>query len=97
LAQADEVVLTDIYPASEEPIPGVTVEALAAAMNTARSVPVRVVKGVEHVAAALAALAVPGDLLITMGAGSIGTVAAQVVDELRQRFGVEETTGKDVQ
>jgi UDP-N-acetylmuramate--alanine ligase len=96
LAQADEVVLTDIYAASEEPIPGVTVEALAAAMNTARIVPVRVVKGVEHVAAALAALAVPGDLLITMGAGSIGTVAGQVVDELRQRFAAEESAGKDV-
>jgi UDP-N-acetylmuramate--alanine ligase len=96
LAQADEVVLTDIYAASEEPIPGVTVEALAASMNSARNVPVRVVKGVEHVAAALAALAEPGDLLITLGAGSIGTVASQVVDELRQRFGVEETTRKDV-
>jgi hypothetical protein len=31
-----------------------------------------------------------------MGAGSIGTVAAQVVDELKRRFGVEETAGRDV-
>jgi hypothetical protein len=31
-----------------------------------------------------------------MGAGSIGTVAGQVVEELKQRFGAEESAGKDV-
>jgi UDP-N-acetylmuramate--alanine ligase len=87
LAQADEVVLADIYAASEEPIPGVTVEALEAAMNTARSSPVRVVKNIEEVAAALAALAQPGDLLITMGAGSIGTVPEKLIEALQKRFG----------
>lgn len=86
LAQADEVVLTDIYAANEDPIAGITVEALAAAMNTARSKPVRIVKAVEDVPAALAALAAPGDLLITMGAGSIGGAPGKVVDELRKRF-----------
>jgi UDP-N-acetylmuramate--alanine ligase len=86
LAQADEVVLTDIYAANEDPIAGITVEALAAAMNTARSKPVRIVKAVEDVPAALAALAAPGDLLITMGAGSIGGAPGKVIDELRKRF-----------
>jgi UDP-N-acetylmuramate--alanine ligase len=91
LAQADEVVLTDIYAASEEPIPGVTVEALAAAMNAVRNTPVRVVKAVDDVAAALAALAAPGDLVITMGAGSIGAVPERLVEELKKRF---ERSGK---
>ena len=36
LAAADEVVLTAIYAASEEPIPGVTIEALSAAINAVR-------------------------------------------------------------
>jgi UDP-N-acetylmuramate--alanine ligase len=90
LAQADEVVLTDIYAASEDPIPGVTVESLAAAMNTARSAPVRVVKAVDDVAVALAALAAPGDLIITMGAGSIGAVPGRVVEELEKRFGARD-------
>ena len=40
LAAADEVVLTDIYAASEDPIPGITIEALAAAINTSRATPV---------------------------------------------------------
>ncbi len=61
LAAADEVVLTDIYAASEDPIPGVTVEALAAAVNTSRTHPVQVVAALDQVAPALAALARPGD------------------------------------
>ena len=43
LAAADEVVLTGIYAASEDPIPGVTIEALAAAVNQGRPTPVQVV------------------------------------------------------
>jgi UDP-N-acetylmuramate--alanine ligase len=84
LASADEVVLTDIYPASEEPIPGVTVEALAAAINTNRSTPVYVVR-LELVPGALADLARPGDFVITLGAGSIGAIAPSVVAELERR------------
>ena len=48
---ADEVVLTDIYAASEDPIPGITVEALAAAVNTSRATPVHVVPRLDDVAA----------------------------------------------
>ena len=77
--------LTDIYAASEDPIPGVTIEALAAAINTSRATPVRVVKALDAVAPALADVARPGDLVITLGAGSIGSVAAQVVAELERR------------
>jgi UDP-N-acetylmuramate--alanine ligase len=86
LAEADEVVLTDIYPASEDPIPGVTAEALAAAVNARRATPVHVVPRVADVAAAVAALARPGDLVLTMGAGSIGGVAAGIVAALKQRL-----------
>jgi UDP-N-acetylmuramate--alanine ligase len=89
LAAADEVVLTDIYPAGEEPIPGVDVEALAAAVNRRRARPVSVVRALDRVAAAVAALAAPGDLVITLGAGSIGGVAALLVTELERRHGRE--------
>jgi UDP-N-acetylmuramate--alanine ligase len=85
LAAADEVVLTDIYAASEDPIPGVTVEALAAATNTTRATPARVVHAVADVPAAIAEIAQPGDLVITLGAGSIGGVARRVVEALEQR------------
>ena len=87
LAGADEVVLTDIYAASEEPLAGVTVEALAASINTSRANPVRVVRSVDDVPAALVEIARPGDLILTMGAGSIGTAAARVVAAIEQRPG----------
>ncbi len=89
LATADEVVLTDIYAASEAPIPGVTVEALAAAVNRRRAHPVVVVKPLDRVAAAVADLARPGDLVITFGAGSIGSVPGAIVRELERRHAAE--------
>jgi UDP-N-acetylmuramate--alanine ligase len=85
LADADELVLTDIYPASEDPLPGVTLDALAAAVNARRSTPAHVVEDVGEVPAAVAALARPGDLVLTMGAGSIGGVAPRVVAALAAR------------
>ena len=89
LAPADEVVLTDIYAAGEAPIPGVTVEALAEAVNRRRATPVTVVKRLDEVAATVAALARPGDLVITLGAGSIGSVPLQLLRELERRHGTE--------
>jgi UDP-N-acetylmuramate--alanine ligase len=87
LAPADEVVLTDIYAASEDPIPGVTIDALAAAVNKGRSRPVQVVPKLADMAARVADLARPGDLVITLGAGSIGSLAGQLVAELQKREG----------
>ena len=85
LAAADEVVLTNIYAASEDPIPGVTIEALAAKVNESRQTPVHVVPKLEDMASRVADLARPGDLVITLGAGSIGTLASALVDELQRR------------
>ena len=87
LAAADEVVLTDIYAASEPPIPGVTIEALSAAINAVRPSPVHLVPKLDDVAARVAALARPGDLVITLGAGSIGSLAGNLVAALERRDG----------
>ena len=87
LSPADEVVLTGIYAASEEPIPGVTIEALAAAVNKGRSTPVHLVPKLDDLAARVADLARPGDLVITLGAGSIGSLAGNLVAELERRHG----------
>jgi UDP-N-acetylmuramate--alanine ligase len=89
LSGADEVVLTDIYAAGEEAIPGVDVDALAAAADRRRTRPVTVVRALDRVAPTVAAMAAPGDLVITLGAGSIGGVAQQVVRELERLHGTE--------
>jgi UDP-N-acetylmuramate--alanine ligase len=90
LAAADEVVLTDIYAASEDPIAGITVDALAAAVSAGREQPAHVVRRLEDVAAAVADLALPGDLVLTLGAGSIGGLATALLTELERRHGPRE-------
>ena len=79
LAGADHIVLTDIYPAGEEPIAGVTLETLAAAVRRAVTVPVDLVARLEDLVPALVAVARPGDAVITLGAGSIGSVPDRLV------------------
>lgn len=79
LAAADEIVLTDIYAAGEPPIPGVTVERLAEAIRAEARCPVHVVKALDELPGAVAALAKAGDLVMTLGAGSIGTVGERIL------------------
>jgi len=74
LAGADHVILTDIYAAGESSIDGVTLEALAEAVRRDLKAPVDVVPRLEDVPAAIVRIARPGDVVITLGAGSIGTV-----------------------
>jgi UDP-N-acetylmuramate--alanine ligase len=79
LAAADEVVLTDIYAAGEQPMPGVTVEALTEAIRVTAGCPVHLVKALEDLPAAVAKLSRPGDLVVTLGAGSIGGIGDQIL------------------
>jgi UDP-N-acetylmuramate--alanine ligase len=87
LAGADEVILTDIYPAGEAPIPGITVDVLAAAVRAGAACPVRVVRALEDLPRDVAAAAREGDLVITLGAGSIGAVGDRILAALRAGSG----------
>ena len=82
LAGADHIVLTDIYAAGEDRIPGVTVEALANAVRRSVTAPVEVAAPLDRVVPAIVRIARPGDLVITLGAGSIGTLPDQLVAAL---------------
>jgi UDP-N-acetylmuramate--alanine ligase len=82
LAGADHIVLTDIYGAGEDPIHGVTLEALAASVRRSTTAPVEVVPELDDVAPAVARIARPGDVVITLGAGSIGTLPERLLDLL---------------
>ncbi len=93
LRKADQIVLTDIYPAGEAPIPGVTIEALAAAVQAAAPGRVRLVKSLDELPSAIAGLAQPGDIVITLGAGSIGTTPPHILAALRSASGPSEGMG----
>jgi UDP-N-acetylmuramate--alanine ligase len=82
LAGADHVVLTDIYAAGEDPIAGVTLEALAAAVKNSTAATVDVAPRLDDVVAAVVRTAKPGDIVITLGAGSIGTLPEKLIAAL---------------
>jgi len=82
LAAAGFVVLTDIYSAGEDPIDGVTLDTLAAAIRRSVKGPVEVVPRLDDVVSALVRAARPGDVVLTLGAGSIGGVPDRLVEAL---------------
>jgi len=74
LSTVDALVLTDVYPAGETPIVAADGRALARAVRVAGKVEPVFVETVAEIPVALASLVRPGDVVITMGAGSIGQV-----------------------
>ena len=82
LRDADEIVLTDIYAASEEPIAGVTVEALAEAVRRGSGRPVHIAKNLDEVIPEVLRIVRPGDAVLTLGAGSIGLLPQRLIEAL---------------
>jgi UDP-N-acetylmuramate--alanine ligase len=78
--RADVLVLTDIYPASEEPIEGVSSERLAAAIREHGQRDVSLVPSVAELPEYLAGLLREGDLLLTLGAGTIVQAGERYLD-----------------
>ena len=81
LSEADALVLSEVYPAGEAPIPGADSRALARAIRArGRSEPV-VVGQVADLAHVLPDVLHDGDLLLMMGAGDISYVAHRIASE----------------
>ena len=85
MKDADEIVLTDIYAASEDAIPGITVDTLADAIRVGSGRTVHVVPRLDDVVPALLKVVRDGDVVITLGAGSIGTLPPRLLDALARR------------
>jgi UDP-N-acetylmuramate--alanine ligase len=83
LSTADALVLADVYPAGEAPIVAADGRALARAVRVAGKVEPLFVEGIAGMADAIRSVARDGDVVITMGAGSIGGVPAQLAAEAR--------------
>ena len=83
--KADHVFISDIYPASELPIPGITGQtlvdsAIASGHSSAHSVP-----SVSKMHEAAGAVLEEGDLVLSLGAGNIHEAGARLVDDLKKR------------
>ncbi|MFG2461813.1 UDP-N-acetylmuramate--L-alanine ligase [Streptomyces sp. NPDC048523] len=81
LALADGSLVLDIYPAREDPIPGVTSELIIAAARTAGA-DVTPVHDTADVPEAVAGMAKAGDLVLTMGAGDVTDLGPLILDRL---------------
>lgn len=81
LALADASVVLDIYPAREDPIPGVTSTLIIDAARTAGA-DVTAVSDKAEVPETVAGMAKPGDLVLTMGAGDVTDLGPLILDRL---------------
>ena len=79
---ADSVVVSDIYPAGEEPIEGVSAQRLCDAMNHAA---VQYIPQLDDCIDGLVAIMQPGDVVLCLGAGSIGKFAHRMADAVLAR------------
>jgi UDP-N-acetylmuramate--alanine ligase len=79
LSEADVLVLTDIYPAGEAPIPSADGRTLSRAIRMRGKVDPVFVQSISEIEQVLSTLLQDGDLLLLMGAGDIGAVAGRLV------------------
>ncbi|MFC7302872.1 UDP-N-acetylmuramate--L-alanine ligase [Streptomyces monticola] len=81
LALADRSVVLDIYPAREDPIPGITSDLIIDAARAAGA-DVTAEHSKDAVADVIAGMARPGDLVLTMGAGDVTDLGPKILDRL---------------
>jgi UDP-N-acetylmuramate--alanine ligase len=83
-ADADSLFLLDIYAASEKPIEGITAEALVQRIRENRGKPVEYVSSVADAIGAATKAAQAGDMILTLGAGSISQLGPMILEKLNR-------------
>jgi UDP-N-acetylmuramate--alanine ligase len=78
---ADEVLLTEIYPASEVPIPGVSGQSLAQGIKQVSKTKLSFFEDFAAVEEALPGILKSGDLLLTLGAGNVWSIGQHWLDK----------------
>jgi UDP-N-acetylmuramate--alanine ligase len=81
-ADADTVWLLDIYSANEKPIEGITAETLAERIAGAGKRDVAYTPSFAEAVAAVTALARPGEMVLTLGAGSVSQLGPTLLEKL---------------
>ncbi len=82
LSTADSVWVTDIYPAREEPIPGISGELVVRAASAEGRGSARYHTDLESLPSTLASALKAGDVCLTLGAGSVETIGPALLREL---------------
>jgi len=84
-SDADTLCLLDIYPASEKPIAGITADVLAGRIAGAGKRSVTYAPSFSDAVDTVAALAQPGDMVLTLGAGSVSQLGAMILEKLETK------------
>ena len=92
-ALADHVFVSDIYPASEKPIPGISGQTLVDAMLAAGHTSANHVPDIARIHQAAAALAEDGDLILSLGAGNIHEAGYRLAQDLKMRDTLQSVMG----
>jgi len=82
---ADVLFITDIYAASEDPIEGVSSEALTTEIKRFGHKEVNYIGGLENAVELLQSYVQPGDLVLTLGAGTVNRISDQLVKAMRDQ------------
>jgi UDP-N-acetylmuramate--alanine ligase len=90
-ANADSLIVLDIYPASEQPIEGITGEALTQRIREKASLQAEYAGSFEEGVAMATSNAHEGDMILTLGAGSVSQLGPLVLERLQQML----TTAQD--
>jgi UDP-N-acetylmuramate--alanine ligase len=85
--KADVLLVTEVYPAGEAPIPGATGESLAQAIRAHGHHSVEYVADKKQLAPRLLEIIQPGDLVIALGAGDVNASVREVAAELAKKGG----------
>ncbi|MCK5619067.1 MAG: UDP-N-acetylmuramate--L-alanine ligase, partial [Candidatus Krumholzibacteria bacterium] len=91
---AEAVLVTDIYPAGEKPIPGVTAQTIIDRIEATGRVDVRYAKSFENMTDEVAARVRDGDMVITMGAGDIYKAGDMLLKKLKSPAGSKRSNRK---
>jgi UDP-N-acetylmuramate--alanine ligase len=81
---ADVLILTEVYPAGEDPIPGISGEALYRALKKRGHAEVHFASTKEELLTTTLSLVRPADVVITLGAGDIHRTGVALLTQLRE-------------
>jgi len=83
--QADLLFLTEVYPAGEEAIPGISGEALFNEVNQFGHKNVYYEPDMNKIAERIAEIALPQDMILVLGAGSINKTIPDIIKRLKEK------------